>query len=210
MYRENIWSNDVLINGLDGVFSPNRIDRGTKLMLENISISNEDKVLDLGCGTGVVGISIAKKIGISNVVMVDIDSKAVECSRRNLELNNLSDIKLIRSNGFEMIEDTDFTLILSNPPYHADFSVAKNFIEHGKKHLIKSGKMVLVVKRLNWYKNKMTSIFGGVKVLETDGYYILTSEKRDVKNKVRDKNRPIKKKHLKKVLASKKRTQNKR
>ncbi|QVK19059.1 class I SAM-dependent methyltransferase [Mycoplasmatota bacterium] len=204
MYNITIWNNQIIIEGLEGVFSPKNIDTGTKTMLDQIELSTEDKVLDLGCGTGVVGIAVAKKIGGNRVVMTDIDQKAIACSKRNIELNNLSNIKLILSSGFENIKETDFTLILSNPPYHTDFSVAKEFIESGKKHLQIGGKMVLVVKRLDWYKNKLSSIFGGVKVIEENGYYVLISEKRDVKNRTKKKTKPIKKKHLKKINSSKK------
>lgn len=205
MYNINIWNNNILIEGLEGVFSPRNIDVGTKTMLDNVNICTEDKVLDLGCGTGIVGIVIAKRIGESNVVMADVDNKAIECSRRNLERNNLSNVKIVKSNGFENIKVDDFTLILSNPPYHTDFSVAKDFIESGKKHLKIGGRMVLVIKRLDWYKNKMASVFGWVKVIEDNGYYILISEKRDMKNRTKKKVKTVKKKHLKKIEASKKR-----
>lgn len=205
MYNTNIWNNNILIEGFEGIFSPSNIDIGTKTMLKKIEVCTEDKVLDLGCGTGIVGIAIANRIGENNVVMTDVDSKAIECSKKNLERNKLSNVKIVKSNGFEKIKEDDFTLILSNPPYHTDFSVAKGFIESGKKHLRIKGKMVLVIKRLDWYKNKMTSVFGGVKVIEENGYYILISEKRDIKNRTKKKVKAVKKKHLKKIEASKKR-----
>ena len=81
---------------------------------------------------------------------------------------------LFRSN----IPECDFTLILSNPPYHADFSVAKHFIEAGFRHLAVAGRLVMVTKRLEWYRNKITSVFGGVRVEEIDGYYVFVAEKR--------------------------------
>lgn len=78
--------------------------------------------------------------------------------------------------------DNDFTLILSNPPYHTDFSVPKHFIEIGFKKLVLGGKLIMVTKRLDWYKNKLTSIFGGVKI---NGYYVFIAEKR--KNEIKRK-----------------------
>ncbi|QSX07262.1 class I SAM-dependent methyltransferase [Sedimentibacter sp. zth1] len=204
MYSTNIWNNDIQIKGIEGVFSPNNIDLGTKSMLEKFDLKEDDKILDLGCGTGIVGIAVAKVVGEKNIVMVDVDSKAIDCSRSNLELNDLYNVELIQSNGFENIRDNDFTLILCNPPYHTDFSVAKEFIESGKKHMKIDGRMVLVVKRLDWYKNKMINIFGGIKVIEDNGYYIITSEKRDFNSRVCKKEKPVKKKHLKKLDISKK------
>lgn len=159
-------------------FSPNSIDIGTLAMLSEVEFSPDDKILDMGCGYGVVGILAAKLIGEKNVTMCDISESAVKQAKINAELNGVPDIDIKISDGFSEIADNDFTLILSNPPYHADFSVPKRFIEVGFKKLTVGGKMVMVTKRLDWYKNKFTSIFGGVRVREIDGYYVFISEKR--------------------------------
>lgn len=73
----------------------------------------------------------------------------------NLERNDLTGVRVIKSDGLKEIPDRDFTLILSNPPYHTDFSVAKAFIEEGYKHLVFGGRLMLVTKRLTWYRNKL-------------------------------------------------------
>lgn len=159
-------------------FSPNSIDVGTLAMLSAVEFLSDDKILDMGCGYGVVGILAAKLIGQENVTMCDISEKAVKQAKINAELNGVPDIDIKISDGFSEITDNDFTLILSNPPYHADFSVPKHFIEVGFKKLAVGGKMVMVTKRLDWYKNKLTSVFGGVMVREIDGYYVFISEKR--------------------------------
>lgn len=159
-------------------FSPNSIDVGTLAMLSAVEFLPDDKILDMGCGYGVVGILAAKLIGQERVTMCDISESAVRQAKINAELNGVPDIDIKISDGFSEITDNDFTLILSNPPYHADFSVPKHFIEVGFKKLAVGGKMVMVTKRLDWYKNKFTSIFGGVRVREIDGYYVFTSEKR--------------------------------
>lgn len=159
-------------------FSPNGIDAGTLAMLSAVEFSPNDKILDMGCGYGVVGILAAKLTGQVNVTMCDISESAVRQAKINAELNGVPDIDIKISDGFSEITDNDFTLILSNPPYHADFSVPKHFIEVGFKKLAVGGKMVMVTKRLDWYKNKLMSVFGGVRVREIDGYYVFISEKR--------------------------------
>ena len=70
---------------------------------------------------------------------------------------------------------------MSNPPYHTDFSVAKEFIEGSYKHLQKGGCLVMVTKRFEWYKNKIKSVFGGVRWTESNGYFVFRAEKRDFK-----------------------------
>ena len=96
----------------------------------------------------------------------------------NLHRNHVFNIRIRVRDGYNNIEEEDFTWILSNPPYHADFSVPKHFIEVGYKKLVIGGKLIMVTKRLDWYKNKLTSIFGGVKVHEINGYYVFVVEKR--------------------------------
>ncbi len=174
-----------IINGIDITcetgeyyFSPNRVDRGTRLMLETVPVREGDKVLDLGCGYGVVGIYAAKRLGGEHVVMCDILEDAVALATDNLARNGITGARVLQSDGLKAVEDRDFTLIYSNPPYHTDFSVAKAFIEDGFRKLAVGGRMVMVTKRLDWYKNKLTSVFGGVKVFEAEDYFIFLSEKR--------------------------------
>ena len=162
----------------DGLFSPNGVDAGTKAMLSCAAFTQSDKLLDLGCGYGVVGIYAAKLIGVQNVTMVDIDEAAVALSKENALLNNVPEVRIFQSDGFKNIDDTGFSVILSNPPYHTDFSVAKQFIEKGFNRLIVGGRMVMVTKRRDWYKNKFIAIFGGVLIIERDGYFVFTAEKR--------------------------------
>ncbi|KLI25990.1 class I SAM-dependent methyltransferase [Brachyspira hyodysenteriae] len=188
---------DLKFTSNDKLFSPKNIDIGTLSMINEINFEDENKILDLGCGYGVVGILAAKIIGEDKVVMCDIDAEAVEISKHNDVLNNVSNINIIQSDGLRNIIDNDFSMILSNPPYHTDFYVAKHFIESGFYKLALNGKFVMVTKRLDWYKNKLSSVFGGVKVKEINGYYIFISEKRNmidsnkIKKKLKKENREI-------------------
>ena len=184
------------------LFSPNFIDKGTLAMLSIIDFHPKDKVLDLGCGYGVVGILAGKLIGEEHVVMCDISDRAAACARRNVHLNGVPNIKICSSDGYENIEDENFTLILSNPPYHADFSVPKKFIEGGYRRLAMGGKMVMVTKRKTWYINKLTSVFGGVKVYEREGYFIFVAEKRSGARKKSKKSEKTLSKKLQRKIAA--------
>lgn len=189
LLKERIFGQEIILETGDYYFSPRGIDKGTLFMLSKIQVAEEDKVLDLGCGYGVVGIYIAGLIGGEHVVMSDISEEALALTTANLELNGLENVRVIKSNGLKEIPDNDFTLILSNPPYHTDFSVAKAFIEDGYKSLVLGGKIIMVTKRMIWYRNKLTAVFGGVKVFEQDGYYVFVAEKRRVQ-----RSREVKKK----------------
>lgn len=181
------------------IFSPAAADKGTLAMLSQVELSPGDKVLDLGCGCGIVGIYAAKLLSEDRVVMTDVSPIAVDTAKGNAVKNGVGGITVCLGSGYERVTDVDFTLILSNPPYHTDFSVAKEFIEEGFDRLVVGGKIVMVTKRLEWYKNKLSSVFGGVRTAEIDGYYVFTAEKRSTKRQ-----KPVKeKKTISKKLAKK-------
>ncbi|MCL2079169.1 MAG: class I SAM-dependent methyltransferase [Oscillospiraceae bacterium] len=181
MFTETINGVRLKFESDDSLFSPHSVDKGTLAMLSAVELSQSDKVLDLGCGYGVVGIYAAKLIGEDKVVMSDVDEECISLSKKNAVLNGVSGAKIIHSDGFRNMKESNFTLILSNPPYHTDFSVAKHFVEKGFNRLQIGGKIVMVTKRRDWYKNKLTAVFGGVKIIEQDGYFVFISEKRDVR-----------------------------
>lgn len=165
------------------IFSPAAADRGTLAMLSQVEFSPDDKVLDLGCGCGIVGIYAAKLLGEDKVVMTDVSPIAVSTAKENAVENGVGGIRTYQGSGYENVKENNFTLILSNPPYHTDFSVAKEFIEGGFHKLVLGGKMIMVTKRQDWYKNKLAAVFGGVRVSEIDGYFVFEAEKRGEKRK---------------------------
>lgn len=159
------------------LFSPRKADEGTLLMLDHIDFHPDDKVLDLGCGYGIVGILAAKILPPEQVYMTDTDALAVKASRANLKRNSIFGVTVSQGDAYEDVPCADFTLILSNPPYHTDFSVAKTFIEKGFNRLSLGGRLFMVTRRKDWYRNKLISIFGGVQIWEKNGYYVFASQK---------------------------------
>jgi 16S rRNA (guanine1207-N2)-methyltransferase len=159
-------------------FSPKQIDIGTLAMLSCVEFTKEQKVLDLGCGYGVVGIIAAKFSGTANVYMVDSDWEAILYSMRNARRNHVEAVHIIQNDGIEALTEFGFDLILCNPPYHTDFSIARRFIEKGFNRLKIGGRMLMMTKRKEWYKNKLISTFGGVRIQEIGGYFVFSAEKR--------------------------------
>ena len=122
-----------------GLFSPNFVDAGTLAMLSAVEFVQEDRVLDLGCGYGPVGILAARLIGEEKVIMCDLSDDAIQYAKRNAVRNGVGDVEIRKSDGLTEITERNFTKILSNPPYHTDFSVAKHFIEDGYQRLAWGG-----------------------------------------------------------------------
>ena len=176
----------VSIDGLDmefatdeRLFSPGGPDRGTLAMLSGARFAPGLRVLDLGCGWGLVGVYAALRVGEENVVMLDVDPLAVHLAARNAAIKRRGRRADAGQRRLDALSETGFDLILSNPPYHADFSVAKRFIEKGFNRLAIGGTMLMVTKRREWYRNKFIAVFGGVKVREADGYFVFEAQRRD-------------------------------
>ena len=180
LLQVEILGQQVSLETRPGLFSPEHVDRGTLAMLSHVKIASGMRIMDLGCGCGVVGIVAAKIAGEENVFMSDADPMAVATACRNAERNGVSGVHICVSDGFQSVDASGFDLILSNPPYQTDFSVAKGFIEKGFNRLKIGGKLYMVTKRRAWYKNKMISVFGGVEIRETDGYYVFIAERRSL------------------------------
>jgi len=160
------------------LFSPRRVDPGTLAMLSCVRFQPDDKILDLGCGYGVIGIVAARLIDPRHVFMVDSDPLAVRIAQDNIARNSVDGVTVVVSDAFDALSERDFSKILCNPPYHSDFSIAKRFIEKGFNRLIVGGAMWLVTRRETWYRNKLTGIFGGVRVHKIDEYLVFEAEKR--------------------------------
>ncbi|MEJ2131898.1 MAG: methyltransferase [Gammaproteobacteria bacterium] len=147
-----------------GLFSPRQVDAGTLSMLSHVRFTEQDKVLDLGCGYGAAGIYAAKHIDPSRVYLLDNDPRALALAEANAERNDVGGMHVVLSDAFDAFREAGFTLILCNPPYHSDFSVAKRFIHKGFNRLKVGGKLWMVTQREPWYRNKLRAIFGDVKL----------------------------------------------
>lgn len=178
------------LGGDPRLFSPRAADRGTLAMLSTVQVEPGQKVLDLGCGCGIVGIWAA--LSGAEAVLLDVDARAIDCARDNASRNGASRCRFLVSDGFRQLDEAGFDWILSNPPYHTDYAVARHFIEKGFNRLKLGGRLVLVVKRPDWYRNKLRAIFGGCRDESIDGYHVLTAERRSESYHEKAKPRPAK------------------
>ena len=163
----------------NGVFSKKKLDNGTKVMLKYSDFSDCKKVLDLGCGIGVVGIFIKKNYPEKEVVCTDINERAVMLTKKNAKELNL-DITVKESDGFENIDET-FDCILLNPPMSAGKKVVEKLIKESSDHLVSKGKMYVVVKNKKGgsiLKEIMQMFFSKIEVVgKGSGYIVIESRK---------------------------------
>ena len=112
MIRERIGHIELELETHPGLFSPSKVDTGTRALISCIELAGNDKVLDLGCGYGVVGIWAARRIGAAKVWMLDNDPVAIELANRNAKRNGVDGVAIIASDAFESLSEAGFTMIL--------------------------------------------------------------------------------------------------
>lgn len=181
-FKTVILENSIIINSSSGIFSLKDIDFGTRLLIENAKIRGEE-VLDLGCGYGIIGITIKKMHSNINVTMIDINERAIKLSKENCELNNVT-AKVLQSNIFANPElhNKKFDVILTNPPFSAGKNICFQFIEQSFQHLNKNGVFQLVAphnKGGESQKRKMMEVFGNAgEIVKKSGYRVYISIKK--------------------------------
>lgn len=161
-----------------GVFSKKIVDFGSQLLLKCLEVNQGETVLDVGCGYGPLGLSLAKAYGVQ-ATMVDINTRALDLARRNAEKNNAK-ATIFQSNIYEQVEG-HFDHVISNPPIRAGKQVVHEIIEKSKDFLETSGDLTIVIQKKQGApsaKSKMEGVFGNCEILKKDkGYYILRSVK---------------------------------
>ena len=127
-----------------GIFSKDGLDKASKLLIENSDIPKNAKVLDLGCGYGVVGISLLKKYDDLELTFSDVNERALLLTKENLKKQGLKG-KVIKSDSFDNIKEV-FDYILTNPPIAAGRKKCYELIEQSHSHLKKGGSLYLVAR----------------------------------------------------------------
>lgn len=146
-----------------GLFSPTEIDEGTSLLLKHVDVKETDKILDLGCGYGALGITLAKIASHGEVHMVDKDFVAVGFARKSAKANQANHCKIYLSNAFSYIPpETTFDVIVSNLPAKVGKEMFEIILYDAKKHLKPGGKLyVVTISGLKEYiKRNFKEVFG--------------------------------------------------
>jgi len=128
-----------------GVFSVGRVDKGSLLLIERCAIPEEGRVLDLGCGFGVIGIAIARAFPKTGVILSDVNERAVMLAGKNIGMNKAENAVAVRGDGYENVEGK-FDVILLNPPQSAGKELCLRLMKEAKGHLAKGGSLQAVMR----------------------------------------------------------------
>lgn len=169
-YDLQIEQTTLAIQSLPGVFSQKNLDAGSDLLLnilEEQSSLIKGRVLDIGCGSGVLSAFVAKLNPAIELISSDVSSTALLSTERTLHANGIN-AQVIASDVFSHIEGR-FDLILSNPPFHdgkeTDYSAVDGLIKQSKSHLKLNGKLCIVANSFLPYHNLLVEQFKRVEVI---------------------------------------------
>jgi len=165
-----------------GVFSKKEVDFGSRVLIEAFAEPEiPGNILDVGCGYGPIGLSLAKTFPDRQVDMIDINERAVELANENAGRNGIENVNIFSSNIYEKVTSTDYAAILSNPPIRAGKKVVHEILEKAFEHLAAGGELWIVIQKKQGAPSameKLESLFEEVEVvLKKKGYYIIKSKK---------------------------------
>ena len=165
----------------NGVFSKEKMDFGTRVLLEVVLSSNDicGKVLDVGCGYGPIGIIVAKLTGAS-VTMCDVNKRALHLANRNAKENRV-DVNILESDCYLNISDNDYDFIFTNPPIRAGKQKVYEILMDASKYLKPGGKLFLVVHKDQGAKSIFSDLakyYNDVSILDKNkGFFIISCKK---------------------------------
>lgn len=165
----------------NGVFSKNKIDFGSRLLVESflkyhINIKGSD-ILDVGGGYGFIGITIAKILN-SSVDIIDVNKRAIHLCERNIKLNEIKSCNVFLSNIYENI-DKKYDYIITNPPIRAGKEVVLKILTEAKDHLKLNGELWFVINKdqgANSTKKALEKWYN-IKIVEkSKGFYVFNAK----------------------------------
>lgn len=156
------------------LFSKDKVDTGTQILLSAVAkCGTGKKVLDLGCGYGVVGVVLNRMFGC-DVDACDVNRRAVECSVSNAQRNNAK-VHAVVSDGFSELVDKYDDIVL-NPPIRAGKSVIYRLFEESFEHLNEGGHLWIVIRKQHGAlsaQKKLEEIFRSVELVDRDkGFHV--------------------------------------
>ncbi len=179
--KANLLSSDIEFVSASGIFSARKLDKGTEILIKGSTLKDGWRVLDLGCGCGIVGLTVATAYPGSKVLMSDINKRAVRIAGMNIKSHSLANAEAVFSDRFENISGL-FDTILLNPPMSAGRKLCFGMIQKSADYLKKKG-LLQVVARHNKggraISEKMMEVFGNMSTAaKKSGFRVYVSIKK--------------------------------
>lgn len=165
-----------------GVFSRDTVDYGSRVLIDSFTWQDlpEGTLLDVGCGYGPVGLSLAYA-SQRPVEMIDINQRAVDLAKGNAQRNGIEQVDVHQSNIYATLNQKEYAAILSNPPIRAGKDVVHEILTGAYPLLKVDGTLTIVIQKKQGApsaQKKMQETFGNAEIIKKDkGYYIIQSIK---------------------------------
>jgi len=165
-----------------GVFSKNEVDFGSRTLIDafDLPVISGD-IVDLGCGYGPIGISLAKAFPERRMVLSDINERAIALAKENAAKNNVNNVLFYLSDRFQSLPDHKYAAVLTNPPIRAGKQVVHQIFEDSFNALAPGGELWVVIQKKQGAPSafkKMEQLFSVVEtVLKNKGYLIIRAKK---------------------------------
>jgi 16S rRNA (guanine1207-N2)-methyltransferase len=171
---------DQLIKAISrpGVFNHRGLDAGARALVNTMQIAEGARVLDLGCGSGVVAFAAALRAPNVTVVAVDSHARAIDCTERGAALNGITNVRTLLNADGETGEPGTFDLVVGNPPYYSDYRIAEIFLQGARKALRPGGTLLIVTKAVAWYEERLPESFDHVQRHVHKLYSVLEAKQR--------------------------------
>lgn len=180
LIKFNFNNKDFSIYSDNGVFSKDRFDYGTRVLLNSVDIDKLfGNVLDLGCGLGVVGIILGTFNKDINIDMVDINERAIDLAKNNLVLNNVK-ANVFVSDIYSNI-DNKYDFIITNPPIRAGKNVVRGFLLGSYDYLKDNGILYFVMRKDHGVKSMIGELndkFNTSVISRDKGFYVVLCTKK--------------------------------
>jgi 16S rRNA (guanine1207-N2)-methyltransferase len=166
----------------NGVFSKKEVDFGSRLLIEAFELPNvEGSVLDVGCGYGPIGLSIAKNYPERIVHMIDVNERAIELSKANAVQNAVHNVEIYESDTLINVKEYNFAAILTNPPIRAGKKTVHDIFEQSYEHLVTGGELWIVIQKKQGAPSALEKLKERFTIVETidksKGYFIIKAVK---------------------------------
>ncbi|MFB7141157.1 class I SAM-dependent methyltransferase [Gottfriedia sp. NPDC056225] len=173
--------NDLRFQSDSGVFSRNEVDFGSRVLIDSFKFPEiEGDILDVGCGYGPIGLSIAKDDASRMVEMIDVNLRAIELAKDNANVNKIENVKIYESSIYENVMG-EYAAILTNPPIRAGKAVVHEILAGAHEKLLPGGELWVVIQKKQGAPSALEllkEIFDEVEIVKKDkGYYIIKSKK---------------------------------
>jgi len=166
----------------NGVFSKREVDFGSRLLIDSFGMPEVDgDVLDVGCGYGPIGLSVARSFPERIVHMIDVNERAIALSKENAELNRINNVEIYESDLLQKVKGKNFSAILTNPPIRAGKKTVHEIFEQSYHYLVSGGELWIVIQKKQGAPSaieKLKELLFEVETIDkSKGYFIIRAKK---------------------------------